>query len=73
MGYLPMSMFVNLRHICKCMCLQRPEKGVRSFRSGVTDGYEQPCGLWKFNWGPLEEQAVFLTTSHLPKSINLFP
>jgi hypothetical protein len=28
----------------------------------ITDGFELPCGCWKLNLGPLEEQLVFLTT-----------
>jgi hypothetical protein len=27
----------------------------------ITDGYEPPCGCWKLNSGPLEEQSVLLT------------
>jgi hypothetical protein len=28
----------------------------------ITDGCEPPCGRWKLNSGPLEEQSVLLTT-----------
>jgi hypothetical protein len=29
----------------------------------ISDAYEPPCGFWKLNSGPLEEQqSVFLTT-----------
>ena len=28
----------------------------------ITDGSEPPCGYWKLNSGPLEEQAVLLTS-----------
>ena len=28
----------------------------------VTDGCEPPCGCWELNSGPLEEQAMLLTT-----------
>ena len=31
----------------------------------ITDGCEPPCGLWELNSGPLEEQSVLLTLSHL--------
>jgi hypothetical protein len=27
----------------------------------ITDGCEPPCGCWKSNLGPLEEQSVLLT------------
>ena len=28
----------------------------------ITDGYEPPCGCQELNSGPLEEQAMLLTT-----------
>jgi len=28
----------------------------------ITDGCEPPCGCWKLNSGPLEEQSVLLPT-----------
>ena len=28
----------------------------------ITDGCEPPCGYWELNSGPLEEQAMLLTT-----------
>ena len=28
----------------------------------ITDGCEPPCGRWELNSGPLEEQAMLLTT-----------
>ena len=28
----------------------------------ITDGCEPPCGCWELNSGPLEEQAVLLTS-----------
>ena len=28
----------------------------------IKDGCEPPCGYWELNSGPLEEQAVLLTT-----------
>ena len=28
----------------------------------ITDGCEPPCGCWELNSGPLEEQAMLLTT-----------
>lgn len=36
-------------------------RGVRSSGAGVTDGYDLP-GCWELNLGPLEEQAVLLTS-----------
>lgn len=44
----------------------RPEKGIRSSRHGVTDVCELPCGGWKSNQCPLEEQrAPFTAESRL--------
>ena len=28
----------------------------------ITDGCEPPCGCWELNSGPLEEQAMILTS-----------
>jgi hypothetical protein len=42
-------------------CLWKPEEGIGSSRTGVTDGYELPCGSWELNPGSLEEQTVLLT------------
>ena len=28
----------------------------------ITDGCEPPCGCWELNSGPLEEQAMLLTS-----------
>ena len=33
----------------------------------ITDGCESPCGCWDLNSGPLEEQAVLLTTEPSPQ------
>ena len=43
-------------------CPQRPEEGVRSPGTGITEGCELPRGYWELNLGPLEEQPVYLTT-----------
>ena len=34
-------------------CPQRPEEGVRSPGTEVTDGFEPPHGCWKLNLGSL--------------------
>jgi hypothetical protein len=34
---------------------------VRSPGTGVVDSCELPCGCWKLNLGPLEEQPMLLT------------
>jgi hypothetical protein len=43
-----------------CRCLQTYQKRASD---PITDGCEPPCGCWKLNSGPLEEQhSVLLTT-----------
>ena len=37
----------------------RPEEGTPDL---ITDGCEPPCGCWELNSGPLEEQAMLLTS-----------
>lgn len=36
-------------------CPQRPDDGIRSLGTIVTDDYRPPCGCWKLNPGPLQE------------------
>jgi hypothetical protein len=48
MDILPAYMSVNQVHV---WCPQRPEEGVRSPSSGVTDGCESPYGEWESNPG----------------------
>ena len=37
----------------------------------ITDGWKPPCGCWELNSGPLEEQAMLLTTEPSLQSISL--
>lgn len=54
--------------LCVCMyseclqCRQKPEKGVESPGTGVTDDYEAPLGCWGLKPGPLQDQQGCLTT-----------
>jgi E3 ubiquitin-protein ligase NEDD4 len=43
-------------------CPQKSEKAIRSPGTVVTDCCELPCGCWKSNPGPVEEQPVLLTS-----------
>ena len=52
--------------------LRRPEEGVGSPGTGITDGCEPPCGCWESNPGPLEEQPVLLPTADLSSPILAF-
>jgi hypothetical protein len=38
----------------------------------ITVGCEPPCGCWKLNSGPLEEQSVLLTTEPSLQPLVLF-
>jgi hypothetical protein len=49
-----------------------PEEGIRSQCPLITDGCEPPCGCWKLNSGPLEEQSVLLTTEPSLQPLLLF-
>lgn len=43
-------------YVCVCaQCPQRSEAGIKSSRTGVTDGYGLLCGCWELNLGPLQE------------------
>ena len=54
---------------------QRPEEGIRSSGTDITDSYEMPCGCWEPNPGPLQEQQVLLSPeqSLQPPFFNLKP
>lgn len=55
-------MHMNVLSVCLSwgmQCLQRPEEGIGSFRTGISDGCEPSCGRWEWeNLHPLEEQPV---------------
>ena len=57
MYVLPACM--NMYYVC-ASCLQRPEEGVRSTRTEVTDSCKLSSGLWELNSGPLYGWPVFL-------------
>lgn len=58
MNILPLRMSV---HYMSVWCPRRPEEGIGSPGTGVTDDWESPCGCWESNPVPLVEQQVFLT------------
>ena len=46
-----------------CACsVHRVRKGIEASGTGVTDGYEPPCGEMEAESGPLQELQGFLTT-----------
>lgn len=49
---LPAYMYVHYRH---AWCPQRPEEGVVSPETSVTDDCESPGGCWELKWDPLQE------------------
>lgn len=51
-----------LPDVCLCsICVQYTQKPRWISGTGVTRGYDPPCGHWKLNSGPLTEQPVLLT------------
>lgn len=61
-------MFVHYMHISNP---HRPEEGVITGATGVTNGYELPQGCWELNPCPLEEQPMLTPMSYLssPRSV----
>ena len=54
--------FLNVCLGTMCMqCPQRPEKGIESLETGVTEDCEPSCGCQDLNPGHPEEQLVLLT------------
>lgn len=88
--YWPLSSFLNReQHIFmvhrkdySCMYVRVPcigvlggEKRILDPRTGVTEIYEPPCGCWKSDPSPLQEDHVLLTTElplFLSSPINIF-
>lgn len=42
--------------------IKKPEEGIGSLRTGVTEGCKPSCVYWVSNLGPLGDQPVLLTT-----------
>lgn len=53
-----------VHHVSAC-CLWRAEQDVRTLRSGLRNVCETPCGCWRPDVYPLQEQLALLTTEHL--------
>ncbi|EGV94250.1 hypothetical protein I79_019941 [Cricetulus griseus] len=51
--------------LCLCSTHGVLEKGIRSPRTGVTDGCKLTCECWNCCLEPLEDQPVFLTAELL--------
>jgi hypothetical protein len=49
---------------------RRPEEGAGFLETGITGGCEPPCGCWKLDPGPLQEQPVLLTAE--PPYLRIF-
>lgn len=49
--------------MCERRCPQRPEQGIGSPDTGVTDTCELPHGCWESNLGSPQEQHMLSTTS----------
>lgn len=64
-------------HLQVCICptcspyLQKAEEGIESSGTGVTDG-APPCGAWEPNWGPKQEQPMFLNTESFLRASGNF-
>lgn len=55
------------------MCRQRPEEGIGSTVTGVTNGYKLPSLGWELNLGPLYEQPGYNIPSLRPFQSSLLP
>jgi hypothetical protein len=60
---LPTWMFVY-----HAVCLVPKKGSVKSLGTGVTDGFELPCGCWESKPGLLQELAVLSQQNHLSSS-----
>ena len=63
LGFLLFFKIIFVCGMCLCVCLQWPEEGgVESPRTRVAGNFEDQCGFWELNLGPLQEQQVIFTT-----------
>lgn len=58
-GCFTACIFVHCRYAWR---QRNPEEGIRSPWIIVTNGCEIPCGYWKSNMGPLQEELVLLSS-----------
>jgi hypothetical protein len=73
--WLPLHFLLDFVILCVCVlsaCMYRVKQmlaeardNVRSPGTGVTDGYELPCGCWEPNLGPRQEQMLLAALSIL--------
>ena len=66
MDLLPACMFTCV------LCLWRPGEGIRSPKTGVTDGCLTLCGSLESNPGPLEDQPGLLAVESSLQSPIIF-
>lgn len=72
--YILLDVFILCVSECFAWYTQKREKGTGSPRTGAMDYCEPPCGCYDLNPGPLKEQQVFSTASHLYSFFkNSFP
>lgn len=45
-------------HLVFAWCSRKPEEGIWSLGTGVTEGFEAPYQCWELNLGSLEEQPL---------------
>ena len=57
--FLNKSLFIYYIYSVLLACILAGQKREPDL---ITDGCEPPCGCWKLNSGPLEEQSVLLTS-----------
>ena len=53
------NIYLFIMYTIFCLCMPAGQKRAPDL---ITDGCEPPCGCWELNSGPLEEQAMLLTT-----------
>ena len=54
-----LNMYLFIMYTAFLPCMTAGQKMAPDF---ITDGCEPPCGCWELNSGPLEEQAMLLTS-----------
>ena len=58
--------------MCTIFCLVCMPEGLKRAPGPIRGGCEPPCGCWELNSGPLEDQAMLLTSEPSLQPFILF-
>ena len=70
MSIMQACMYCTVQYV---WCQRWSEEGIRSYGTGIINGYKPLCGCWEMNLGPLQELLVLSTSDSSPAPLkNIF-